>query len=65
MKVKGLMTLKKWPVLQEVIKAATLKYNPSAPSSLIPVMIMVRNGFIFIMLGTKLFNSLSDIIKND
>lgn len=65
MKVKGLMTLKKWPVLQEVIKAATLKYSPSAPSSLIPVMIMVRNGFIFIMLETKLFNSLSNIIKND
>lgn len=62
MKVKGLMTLKKWPVLQEVIKAATPKYSLSAPSSLIPVMIMVRNGYIFIMPGTKLFNSLSDII---
>lgn len=58
MKVKGLMTLKKWPVLQEVIKAATLKYSPSAPSSLIPVMIMVRNGFMFIMLRKKPFSSL-------
>lgn len=58
------MTLKKWPVLQEVIKAATLKYSPSVPSSLIRVMITVRNSFIFIMLRTKLFNSLSIIIKN-
>lgn len=59
------MTLKKWPVLQEVIKAATLKYSPSALSSLIRVMTMVRNDFLFIMLGTKAFNSLSNIIKNN